>query len=484
MRVSLIVDHPYRDLPGAVLLALRLCKSGVTCYLVPFNKREREVWHLAPDFVLLNYLRKNIQEFAKQLVEANIQIGVMDTEGIWANWDHYELTLPEDTDLRNKVKGFFTWGPQLAEIAEQRCWYSKKQITVTGSPRFDLYKNPWNRASKQFSLYANEYPKPMVLISSKAGLANPQFSTPESIINAADRTYGFKRDEYIERQNIQKATMSQLIQLANSLASSFPEVTFVYRPHPFENIRGYDGMIQNDNLHVIKYGDISGWILRASAVIQRNCSTAIDATLGGVPALSPRWIESWPLLESAEAMSVPCDSENILVKTLRSIINGEFDVPQEVKNKQKTVIDKWFHKVDGNSHRRVSDKIIEMLSKSQTSPKRSLCKEHAYGLHENFIGTRRNVAKVARHLRLSLNLPTQLSFSKFKTVKPIGFTDRYTEKKFSLSDVENLVEPLISSSLINETSALDPVEVSTVKEKDLIAPYQSESIVIAPSNVT
>jgi len=76
MKIALIVDNPKRDLSGMALLAYRLCQMGATCFLVPFNLRDTELWALAPDFVLLNYLRVNNQELAKRMIQAGIKVGV------------------------------------------------------------------------------------------------------------------------------------------------------------------------------------------------------------------------------------------------------------------------------------------------------------------------------------------------------------------------------------------------------------------------
>ena len=56
-RIALLVDNPYRDLPGLVLVAWRLCQNSATCYLVPMNLQRGELWPLVPDFVLLNHFR-------------------------------------------------------------------------------------------------------------------------------------------------------------------------------------------------------------------------------------------------------------------------------------------------------------------------------------------------------------------------------------------------------------------------------------------
>src|SRR3972149_5168162 len=109
MRIAIVVDNPFRALPGLVLLAARLCQHGATCYLVPMNLRQVEIWSLAPDFVLLNYLRKTNEGFARQLIEAGLQVGVLDTEGGIVNLDDYEQSLPSDRSVCEKVSVVFAW---------------------------------------------------------------------------------------------------------------------------------------------------------------------------------------------------------------------------------------------------------------------------------------------------------------------------------------------------------------------------------------
>ena len=99
-RVALVVDHPQRDLAGLVLTAFELCRHGATCYLVPLNLQEREVWALAPDFVLLNYARLPNERFAHRLTEARIGFGVLDTEGgVWPDEAAYLSLLWRDRSL-------------------------------------------------------------------------------------------------------------------------------------------------------------------------------------------------------------------------------------------------------------------------------------------------------------------------------------------------------------------------------------------------
>jgi surface carbohydrate biosynthesis protein len=99
-RIALIVDHPQRDLAGIVLTAVDLCQRGATCHLVSLNLKEREIWALAPDFVLLNFFRRNNESFARRLRSAGVGYGLLDTEGaVWADVGAYAENLWHDDDL-------------------------------------------------------------------------------------------------------------------------------------------------------------------------------------------------------------------------------------------------------------------------------------------------------------------------------------------------------------------------------------------------
>ena len=80
-RVALVVDHPQRDLPGLVLTAFALCQRGIVCHLVPLNLQDRELPALAPDLVLLNYLRLGNQAVTCALLAAGVRIGLLGTPG-------------------------------------------------------------------------------------------------------------------------------------------------------------------------------------------------------------------------------------------------------------------------------------------------------------------------------------------------------------------------------------------------------------------
>ncbi len=275
-RIALLVDNPLRDLPGLVLVAWRLCQNGDTCYLVPVNLRNKEVWSLAPDFVLLNHFRTIYEELVKNIMEAGIPVGVLDTEGgvfsakptmanaslsnskrdemeIMPPMQEYALSMARDSNLRHNVSCYCAWTPAFAEYASQAGWYRSQQIIVTGIPRTDFYAAQWHDAARRMSSYVDTYPEPIILINSNFALANPRFQSPQKEAEMMVNKFSYNRDFIDKWIQIQDLAMKGLTSLANKLAKHFPEVTVIYRPHPFEGEEIYNELLEPlPNLHLVK----------------------------------------------------------------------------------------------------------------------------------------------------------------------------------------------------------------------------------------
>ena len=80
-RIAIIVDNPTRDLSGAVLLGRELALRGEEVFLTSMNLRHREIPALAPDHLVVNYLRPTNDAFVEQLMHAGVRVTVLDTEG-------------------------------------------------------------------------------------------------------------------------------------------------------------------------------------------------------------------------------------------------------------------------------------------------------------------------------------------------------------------------------------------------------------------
>jgi len=451
MKIALVVDNPYRDLPGLVLLAARLCRDGATCFLVPMNRSE-QLWMLAPDVVLLNYLRANNEATARRLLELGIKVAVLDTEGgVLASTQHYAKTLAPDRSSYQGVSCYFSWGPKLADYLVEQGIYTREQIAVTGSPRSDFYAPAWRQAALDCSAHVEKYPRPLVLVNGNFPVANPRFQTVEEEARMLVESFGFDRNVVVKWQSTAQRAMHELSALCNSLATKFPEVTFVYRPHPFERSDTYGELLDNlPNLHLVKTGTVDGWILRASAVIQRACSTAIEAAIAGVPAISPAWIPTAIPMPTAEAVSVPYETEEALVSALKSILAGSFEWPAASRRALDEVISDWFYKVDGRAHERVAARLLEVADAGNADVLEK-CRNLVYATN-----TDGSWHKARARVLMKLNLPVYFSLRRalnpFAWAADGGRVDeswtRASEKYFDAGDVRglaNAIEPYLGS---------------------------------------
>jgi len=413
MRIAVVANSPYRDLPAATLTAMRLCQGGASCYLAPAYVSGRELWALAPDYVLLENFGAANQGLARGLMQAGVRVGVLDTDaGVFRDVEWYGARLGRDPAVRHKVSCFCAWGQAMAQQAVQKGWFLPSQVRLTGTPRLDFYAEPWRQAALRLSWYAEVVPPPMVLIAGNFHYANPSDGNTEVALRTRLSMPGQTEASLRRWLEVERVTWRQMAELTNRLAARLPEVQFVYRPHPFENLTTYDDLLETrPNLRLIRQGTVDGWILRACAVIQKGSTTAIEATLAGVPALSPAWIPTPLRIETVEAVSIPCASEEDLVECLYSAAHDQRSLLDRVRGNLNGVLSTWFHDVDGRAHDRVAEAILESAGGTTGLVSLDRCEDALDGL----LAARPTWKRRARAgLRRGLHLPVDWSFRRWR----------------------------------------------------------------------
>jgi surface carbohydrate biosynthesis protein len=457
MKVAFLVVNPYRDLPNLVLTSLYLCQKGCTCYLVPLYLRQREIWTLAPDFVVLHNLRLVIESFAARLLEAGIQVGALDTEGgVFSSLDWYGGQLARDAALRHRISCFCSWGPRVADYARRHQWFLDHQLYTTGTPRLDFYVEPWREATLRMSAFADDVPRPFVLINGNFQDANPWI--PKEL--GPGNPYGYDQAALSRQYETKRRGLQEMTGLTNRLAAALPGTLFVYRPHPFEDPALYHRLLESrDNLRVIKQGSVDGWILRTAALVHRGCSTAIEAALAGVPAYSPEWIPLPARFDNVEAVSIPCSSEDELAERLQYTTRHGPALPDLVRGNLSTVISDWFHAADGLSHRHVGDAILDSFTRHASRVSLDHCRKVLDGLDQPAAGLSRRVRTTARRL---LRRPPFWSFRHWSEVPDLEYET--SPRFFDAAQVQSLVAAL-QPSASRLYPAWRPVQVHDARQR-------------------
>lgn len=436
--VALVVDNPKRDLPGVVLLGHALVQRGLKPFLVPMNLQQAEITALPVSSVLINYLRPNNEPFVAGLLDAGVRVAVCDTEGgVFRDVERLVAKMSKRDDVRGAVEAYCAWGEYMADYLVEHSYHSAEQVVLTGSPRFDFYASDWRDTCRVIHDVERSDERPLVLLCGSFPFANSAFATPSEEMDRRVIATGLPRDLVEAEYEADRAAMDALVALSNSLAGAFPDVDFVYRPHPFEQPATYDKLLDPlANLRVHATGTVDTWLLQADfVVVPSDCTIGIEAAMVNVPAVIPRWLgsEDAPSVLSC-ARSVHSEAE--LVQELVAALEIRDDeqaraafAPPEAKDTIQT----YFGPIDGLSHERVAN-VIEQRLAHVSPPDRAALRSMHYRRGDVLFSRQ---ARALLALRSAFRLPTHWSFRRFSVPDRLSWDDGI--KSFSQSDVQRIL---------------------------------------------
>lgn len=440
MQVALIVDNPLRDLAGLALVATRLCADGATCHLVPMNLQDSELRALAPDAVVINYLRPANVELVRQLLDAHVAVFLLDTEGgVFSSFDSYGKSLAPDPDVRHALTATFWWGPALAEHAIGQGWFTPSQRVITGLPRFDFYAPPLRKAALAASEHAiRDIASPFLLINGNFTVANPAFQTAAREVDDLVATSGLDRNSAESWHAADVRAMNDLTSLTTALASRLTDIPIVYRPHPFESTASYASKFSvYQNIYLRKQGTVDGWILRSLAVVQRGCTTAVEATAGGVPALSPQWIECPVELPAVERVSVRCSDLDHMVSLIHRLRRQEGAPLEATVPDSDELLRECGFDPDGRAHERLAEAILARTTVLPRQARSKLARTVGVGIPNDPLAMWRRSRRRAELVVKSWSSPNLRSL-----LGRSGPSWDRGDKRFDVEDVRRFVSAL------------------------------------------
>lgn len=450
-RICLIVDNPLRDLDGIVLLGWTLAQKGAEVFLVPMYQQVTEIAALMPDLVLFNYSRANNKDLIKVCSENGILTGVLDTEGgVFTNVEKKMTNLvarsyPEIIDL------YCLWGQRQYDSFVAHNLIPKEKLHITGCPRFDYCVGPWRSA---LPLIETDN-KPMILVNTCFPNLFPRYQ--RGIENEINISVQVGLEETKVRESVRQSYLvwAELINVIADLAESFPEAMFAVRPHPFESRRIYDQLFKMiPNIKVMQEGTSLAWVNSALLLIQRNCSTAIEASLLGVETVSLEWIKA-PLLKNKliSAVSEHANSKEEIFEMVKDRLKGNSLCSKDsAKEQRKQLIRDWFHAIDGKSSSRVADAILETINNNKDRIKKQ--KPLKILTYQGF--TKAGIKDFVRFLGIRI-----LGLERYYKLKGLLLKQPNVHSKtFSLNDVQAVID-----QLEDVKCAAAPVTVELVKNK-------------------
>jgi len=297
MNLLFPIETINRELDYRLLLASALAGEGHTIYIGQHDYLNKIVPHLKEGGL---YLGKNIfhkasdQEDFKHyhLIKNNgFDVIYMHEEGAVFEGDEEDwkkrLIRSYDTNIFDENDVLCDWGDFQANFDRQRS--KKAKVIATGHPRFELYKPEWKfYYQEKAKEYKKEYGSYIMVMGNyiigNHGLGYSHVFSEKGgyeVNNDERRLYRVGHYTYHAQQ------MHAMVELTHHLAFQFPNINFIYRPHPSENQAYYETVFKGvKNIIVNHKGEVGPWISGALGLIHDGCTTAIEATLAEIPVMN------------------------------------------------------------------------------------------------------------------------------------------------------------------------------------------------------
>lgn len=320
MNIYQHVEISVRELDSKLLLAVIAASRGHQVLISDLGSIKLGVRKglLAPGIVHTKSLTPSNEKVARNnfFIDRQNLISSIDEEGglVDYGYDTFAVVRYSDETI-GQASAVFGWGCEDAQTLKRTYPKYINRIHQTGSPRADQ----WKPCFKDYWGTPKGMPnKPFLLMSSNMGSANAIRPLHESIRSERRAGY-FQRDpeSFTKHFNFisedYRMTLAFIEAIQYLADKSNGDYDIVLRPHPIENIEAWKVYLKGiPNVHVIREGSITAWVNNAFAVMHNGCTTALEATISGIPVVTYIPFEQEYARELPNELGIHCKSHEAL----------------------------------------------------------------------------------------------------------------------------------------------------------------------------
>lgn len=380
LRILILVDIAQRDLPGYALLK-EVLEAGYNAEVCLCRSLEPKTQaHLfRPHVVILPMVYvKGYQQLAYYFKSKGTFVVFLATEGypIVVEDDYMDHLAGRYSDFR-PIDLNLVWCQELADRVVRHRTMSADRVQVVGLPRFDFYHPSFSRLRMKRSDFNERH-----------GL-DPEFPTvtwasnfPGVILSAKEHQSGIEAGNFMHVRALRDAEkllnndVVGLRQTSENLirwVGEYKKVNFVIRPHPQDDratFIGFADRMKRRGVHrvaVVHEGPILDVLSASDILLQRGCTTAIEAALMGLPVIETRFNpeELYQDPSRDNCLDLATNYDEMKQALERYLVGGKIP-PGQLERREKYVR-RWFYKMDGLRTVEAADRMLEFC-KSNPSP--------------------------------------------------------------------------------------------------------------------
>jgi hypothetical protein len=379
MRIQLLCDHKWRDLPNLTAIKLELERLGHRVLVSTTKDAVPLMQWFRPDCVVFNHLfGQHYRQLSHALRDAGVAVVMLPTEGAMRP-EYVDIAAGEFADF-SACELFLPWSQNAAQMLRDRWQLDAARSPVIGCTRLDFYCPQFASAITRRDDFCRQYgldpARPIVTWATQYGYAH-LVDAPESRIklareaadvglNVCNERIGLDFDDI---PRLHAAGRDAAAQAFFAAAKALPRAQFVLRPHPVEDRNYYRARMRELRLDNVVFcpSDYIWNVLNASDVhLHRQCTTAIEAWMWGKPTIElgmdsdPHW--QWADREHGSDMVRDTDA---LVAAIESYLSGR-KVDDAVARYRRAYIKTWFGPADGTRCAAAAEAISAFLAQRGT----------------------------------------------------------------------------------------------------------------------
>ena len=338
MNIYIELEVTNREFESRLLLAFEAAYRNFNVYIA-YRKDIQDAAlnsKISPGIIHMkdaNGTSDQIQIYDK-LKKLGFKITAQDEEGgfVYDNYSVFADGRMTDGLSFRFIDYLFCWSKREKDYLFEKYKNLNTKFLETGSPRFDLNKKKFVKEYKNDFYQKYKIKKKFILIS---GL-----SFPLSLRRFADRividSLMVKKEDRDAQEN--KAYLGEaesilstraFISLIRFLSKNLDDYDIVLRPHPGTLKGDWEKIIGKDtNVKIISDGNISDFIINSELLIQKNCSSAFEATILGKKVITffPNLLikDNEKLYDFLNNLGVIASSKEKVLELIKDISNFEY----------------------------------------------------------------------------------------------------------------------------------------------------------------
>lgn len=378
MRIHLLCDHKWRDLPNLSAVKTHLEKLGHTVLLSATKDACAMITAFRPHCVVLNHL---FSEFNRNLVRrlkaSGVTIVILPTEGAMRP-ELRSLGEGEFSDFR-LADLILAWSQPSAESIRQRWGFDAEQVPVAGCGRLDFYHQDFSWVLETRESFCKKYglddSRPIVTWATQyvyadvgTSMESPNFSKWQREFADVGATKCYERIGVapIQIPLIHSRGREMAAKAFFSLTKALPKVQFLIKPHPVEELEYYNRLIKESGCENVRFCPATYiWNVLNSTDIQlhRQCTTAVETWMWNKPTIEMAMdiVPEMTWKDREDGSDVATDAE-ALVDLVSHYLSDPAINETQLAHRWKH-INKWFGPTDGRRCLEIAEMISGFLGR-------------------------------------------------------------------------------------------------------------------------